>query len=387
MLCLALLASGCGPGGFAGPAALESRRKSSLEHFGTVCSLLLFDDFSAPGAVDRFESTWAEVDALLGSLDAAVSMDIPGSDVARFNGAKEGESIAISPLTAGLITKAKAMYDLTGGAFNPAVANLVDLWGFSPRFRKTGGAAMPYDRPANPDGSLPLPERRYVEAFRRLADFSSVELGQDRAGNFHLTKQARDIVVDGRTYSLRIDLGGIAKGYGADKALEIVRAKGYSYGYINLGMSSLQLLKRNVPDKGAKGRNAWAVSMPDPRDRSENYLDIFGRDTGVSTSGTDLHYTVAGREYSHIIDPATGEPTAGDIASVTILGPDAGYDDALTTALCVMGKAKARAFLDTRMKGYRVVLLSHDGPSLDLVTNMAEKDYALAKREPSASNP
>jgi thiamine biosynthesis lipoprotein len=378
-LCLASLVLGCGIGGGPDASRLTSRRKTSFDHFGSPCFALVFDDFGSAKAVEGFEATWQEIDGLLARIDGALSVDIPGSDVSRFNKAKGGESVSIGPITAELVSKAIEMYAFTGGAFNPAVAKLVDLWGFSPRFRKNDGRRMPYDRLLKSDGSLPLPDRRYVEAFRSLSDFSRVELGGDAANGFRLTKKARDIEIDGARYSLQLDLGGIAKGFAADKALEVLKRHGYAYGYVNLGMSSLQLLKRNVSDKGAKGPNLWGVSMSDPRERSRNFLDVFGKDTGVSTSGTDLHYVTGGREYSHIIDPSTGEPTKGDIASVTILGPDAAFDDALSTAICVMGRRRAEDFMKTRMTGYKVAFLARNGAALDLVTNMAEGDYAIAQ--------
>ncbi|MFA6505769.1 MAG: FAD:protein FMN transferase, partial [Treponemataceae bacterium] len=172
--------------------------------------------------------------------------------------------------------------------------------------------------------------------------------------------------------------GGIAKGYGADRAAEILRKYGYEYGYVNLGLSSLRLLKRNVSDKGALERNMWAIGMPNPDNRTEDFLSIFGKDTGVSTSGTyDLRYSIGGREYSHMIDPKTGEPTRSDIVSVTVLGKNAAYDDALSTALCIMGAEKAKAFIRDRMEGYRVMCLIKNGERLETFTNMKAGDFAI----------
>ena len=210
-----------------------------------------------------------------------------------------------------------------------------------------------------------------------MSDFSAVELGGNERDGYFLVKKAEDVSVDGATYTLKVDLGGIAKGFGADAAAAILRKHGYEYGYVNLGLSSLRMLKRNVSDKGAPGKNQWAIGMPDPDDRTRNYLSIYGKDIGVSTSGTyDLSYRVGGREYSHLIDPGTGEPTRSEIVSATVLGADAGYADALTTALCVMGKERAVEFMKTRLKDYRVACLVRNGERLDLLTNLGAKDYA-----------
>ena len=360
------------------PKNLDSKRKTSFDYFGTVCFAVVYDDFDSKTAAPRFETAWQEIKQMLAGLENSVSVDKPGSDIYRFNEAKCGESVAISPVTAEIVAEAVKMYEFTGGAFNPAVANLVDLWGFSPRFRKNTGKKMPYDRPQNEDGSFALPDKRYIEAFRQLADFSAVKVGGNKDSGYTLTKTAKDIVIEGVTYSLKIDFGGIAKGYGADKAAAILKKRGYEYGYVNLGLSSMQLLKRNVSDEGAPSGNMWAVSVSNPNDKTKNYINVFGKNTGVSTSGTyDVHYFVKGREYSHIIDSRSGEPTASDIVSVTILGPNGAYDDALTTALCVMGKDRALDFMNTSLKDYRVALVVRNGTDLDLVTNIAANGYAL----------
>jgi thiamine biosynthesis lipoprotein len=380
--CALVLLAGCtGARPRQDPRKLESKRKTTFQYFGTVCFASVYDDFTSEAAKERFESAWQDITAMLAALEAAASFDKAGSDVRRFNDARGGESIPISAMTADIIALAQKLHAFTNGAFNPAVANLVDLWGFSPRFRNDSGAAMPYDRPKNEDGSFNLPEMRYVEAFRKLSDFSLVRLGGSAGSGYYLTKEAQDITIDDVSYSLKIDLGGIAKGYGADKAAAILEAHGYEYGYVNLGLSSMKLLKRNISDEGAPAAHMWAVSISNPDDRAKNYLSVFGKNTGVSTSGTyDIHYSIGQREYSHIIDGRTGEPTRSDILSVTVLGPDAGFDDVLSTALCVMGKEEAVAFMDAKLKANQVAMIvrSKDG-GLDLVTNIAKGGYVLSE--------
>jgi FAD:protein FMN transferase len=378
-LCAVILLAGCG-GQLAkkNPRNFDSKRKTSFEHFGTVCFAAVYDDFNDSSAMPRFDSAWQEISAMLTELENSVSVDIPESDISRFNRARSGESVKVNPVTAAIVAESIKMYEFTGGAFNPAVANLVDLWGFSPRFRKNSSTKMPYDRAQHEDGSFDLPDPRYVAAFKILCDFSLVKLSGDKNNGFYLSKAAKDIVLDGATYSLKIDLGGIAKGYAAEEAAAILKKHGYEYGYVNLGLSSMKMLKRNVSDTGAPSNNMWAISISNPADKTKEYLSIFGKDIGVSTSGTyDVHYFFGGREYSHIIDANTGEPTTSDIASVTILGADAGYDDAISTALCVMGKDKAIEFMKTHLKEYLVALMIRNGEGIELVTNIPKNEYAL----------
>jgi FAD:protein FMN transferase len=379
-ICALILLAGCGNASpRQDPARLDSRRKTSFDYFGTVCFASVYDDFSSEAARERFDSTWGEITRMLAELDAAASLAKPDSDISRFNAARGGECVRVSPLTADILQTAKKLFEFTGGAFNPAVENLVDLWGFTPRFRDGKMTCRPYDRPPLADGSLSLPDRRYVEAFRKLSDFSLVTLSGNAEKGFFLTKGASDVVVDGTAYSLKIDLGGIAKGYGAQKAEAILRARGYAYGYVNLGMSSLKLLKRNVSEEGAPSAFMWAVAVSNPDDRTRTWLTVYGKDRGLSTSGTyDVHYLVEGRDYSHIIDPATGEPTQSDVLSVTILGSDAAWDDAISTALCVMGRERAKTFMEEKLKDYRVAMICRSGSGgLELVTNCPAGSYRL----------
>lgn len=360
------------------PEQLTSKRKMTYDYFNTICYAVVYDDFSSTTALESFEYTWQEIRNMLSKLENTLSVNIVESDIHKFNELKYGESVVISSLTAKIVSQAIEMYEFTGGAYNPAVANLVDLWGFSPRFLNHEDKKMPYDRPRNADGSFNLPDRRYIEAFRALSDFSGVKLTKRENGGYLLTKNVKDIEVDGVLYSLKIDLGGIAKGYGADMAAEILKKQGYEYGYVNLGLSSMKLLKRNISDKSAPNDNMWSINVSNPDNPSENYLTGFGKDAGVSTSGTyEVKYRVDGREYSHIIDPYTGEPTKSDIVSVCVWGGEASYSDALSTALCVMGKEKAIKFMNANLKDYSVALIIKNGDKLELVTNMKDGEYIL----------
>ena len=358
---------------------LTSKRKTSYSHFNTLCFAVVYDDFSAASAMERFESSWQEVQNMLARIENDVSVNISSSDIYKFNQAKYGESVAISSLTAEIVAQAKEMYEFTNGAYNPAVAYLVDLWGFSPRFLNHEDKKMPYDRPQNKDGSIELPDPRYVEAFKTLSDFSAVKLSKSGSG-YVLTKNAKDIEIDGVLYSLKIDLGGIAKGYGADQAAELLKKRGYDYGYVNIGLSSMKLLKKDISPKGAQEGNMWAISISNPDTPSEAYMTGFGKDTGVSTSGTyETYYSLNGRKYSHIIDPHTGEPTQSDIQTVSVWGGNAGYADALTTALCVMGSEKADSFMQNKLKNYKVAFITKTGDKLELHTNMDRAEYQLNK--------
>lgn len=405
LVCVFFLSAGCSaansPSG--NLSRLTAKRKTTYQFYNTVCFISIYDDFSGAAgekAGERLDAVWTDVIALLESLDRAANLSRPDSDLSRFNALRGGESIPVGPVTAELIKVSRSAWEFTDGYFNPAVARLVDLWGFSPRFSKKAGTAgapepaMPYDRPVNPDGSIPLPDSRHVHAFMSLSDFSAVKLeGNDKDG-WHLRKDCPDAVVDGVAYPLEIDLGGIAKGWGVARIGEILRRHGYRYGYANLGMSSMQLSRKPYSDTGAPGRQQWGVQVSIPPDESlagktagsqpnadsespeDESLRIFTRDEGLSTSGSyDRRYVLDGREYSHLIDAVTGEPVQSDLASVTVIGPDAALADAISTALCVMGSGRATYFMRSKLKDWKVAMFRRSAPGERLITNIPTRGY------------
>lgn len=376
--CLALLSLGFAPFGDGEPEQLRSRRKVSWDHFGSLSTIVAYDDFESREAAAHFEATWRMVYDMLTEIEETLSVAVEGSDIHRFNAAAPGELVSVQPLTAKMVAMAQEMHAFTNGTYNPAVMHLVDLWGFSPRFgsREYDAEPKPYDRPRNPNRSFDLPDEEYVAAFRQLADFSAVELIEGDENGHYLVKHLEDVEVRGEVYSLGIDLGGLAKGYAAERAAEILHQSGYEFGMSDVGASSLQLLKRPVATDGAPDMYQWGVHVGDPDEPARRYLTIYDQNTGVSTSGTYLErYFLDGKEYSHIIDPATGRPTTSQVISATIVGGRASYIDAITTGLVVMPLEEAIAFMDTHLTEYRVVLLyrcENDSEQVCMASNVAD---------------
>ncbi|MCK4602007.1 MAG: FAD:protein FMN transferase, partial [Phycisphaerae bacterium] len=128
------------------------------------------------------------------------------------------------------------------------------------------------------------------------------------------------------TDTASLDLGGVAKGYGIDRAVEAMIQAGCRGGLIDVG-----------GDIRCFGRSAWTVAVRDPFGRTEPVAVLRLRGGAVCTSGNyERYYEIAGRRYSHIIDPRTGRPV--DFApSVTVVAPAAMTADAWATALSVLG--------------------------------------------------
>lgn len=151
-------------------------------------------------------------------------------------------------------------------------------------------------------------------------------------GAFDVTKKGkyRDIILDKDKLSIRfadgdieIDLGGIAKGYAVDRAVEVLRKRGIENALVNLGGNMFAL-------GSPPGKKAWRIGIRDPRDKSKIIHKLNIKDKAVSTSADY-------ERPSHIINPATGK-SAKDIGSVTIVAPSAEQADALSTAVFVRSK-------------------------------------------------
>lgn len=306
-------------------------------------------------------------------IDGLLSPTTDGSDIYNFNSAAAGERVEIDKITYAAIEQCKTLYSLTDGAYNPAVYMLVDLWGFTPRFNDDGEAVEEYDRA---DFESELPDEKYISAFIELTDFSAVELFES-GGKYYAVKPAVTVEVDGVEYSMKIDLGGYGKGYAADLMIESLIENGVNDGYISIGESSLYMLSYPYADE------EWNMNLKyptfDENYQSELYAAFPFENGGVSTSGVyERYYRIEDRIYSHIIDSATGEPINNGMFTATVAGGSAADCDALTTALCVMGKDRAIEFVNANLRDrYVVFACQGDDNIIEVYTNISDDVFTL----------
>lgn len=128
---------------------------------------------------------------------------------------------------------------------------------------------------------------------------------------------------------VRINLGGIAKGYTVERAVILLRSRGIRHAIVTAGGDSRLL--------GDRRGQPFMVGIRDPRNDDEVAVTIPLEDEAISTSGDyERYFEEDGTRYHHIIEPATGEPASG-VRSATIVGPDAVLTDALSTSVFVLG--------------------------------------------------
>ena len=319
---------------FCGCTANSSKSFTEYGYFGALLNVTCFC------SQEELSSIKKEVLEFLSNLSNKVDESVANSDVARFNGAKDGDWVEVSQETYALNALAREIYLLTDGGYNPCVYYLVDLWGFSARFSQKNNISLVYDRVFDTDGGYPLPDKKYVEAFSLLADFSKVK-SRETDGKYYLSKENTLVTVDGVDYYAKIDLGGIIKGYVVEKVGEILSNHGIEKGYVSFGNSSVKLL-----DNG--DGNGWDVKLTNPRHDGDNeavYCSFKAKNVSVATSGDyERYYFYQGARYSHIIDARNGKPIDNGVCSVSLIGLDAVRADALTTALCVGGIEKIIQF-------------------------------------------
>jgi FAD:protein FMN transferase len=159
----------------------------------------------------------------------------------------------------------------------------------------------------------------------------------------------RHVVVDRTAGTVRfdrpgveLDLGGIGKGYAADRVVDLLRRRGVASALVNLGGSSVYGL--GAPP----GQEAWQIGIQDPTRSSRIALTVPLRDRSLSVAGGyERFFEKDGVTYSHIMDPRTGRPVPG-VLSVAVLTPSATDGDALDDVLFVKGVRRAPAFLKRR---------------------------------------
>jgi thiamine biosynthesis lipoprotein len=305
---------------------------------GTTANVTIVDTDSArAGAAAR------AAHRALQHVDSLMSNWTTTSEVARLNRVAGSEETVVHPEVARVIERALAVGAESEGAFDITVEPLVRAWGF------LGGT------PHVPDSAAVRAAFALIGARHVRFDAASRTLRFGREG-------------------VRIDLGGIAKGYGADAAARALRAAGVEDALVDLSGNMVALGR-------PPGADAWRIGIRDPRDRMPYFARLALSGRAIATSGKYEQFVAdGGRTYGHILDPRTGVPAEGLIA-VTVLAADAMTADAWGTALFVLGPAHARRLARAREDLDAVLVVP--GPAVDTVyvERALETHFAL---EPAA---
>ena len=313
MVILALSLSGCGShthSDLIGGAGEEVSR--DLFAMDTYMSVTAYGA-EAEEAVEKAVEEIVRLDELLSTGDA-------DSEVALVN---ENGGGVLSTDTRYLLELSMALYQDTEGMFDIAVYPVMEAWGFT-------------------SGEYRVPSEQEIAQLLPLTDISGINFDSETSG---LTFE-----VDG----MKIDFGGIAKGYTSSRIKEIFEEHHVACGLINLGGNVHVLGKK--PDG-----SLWNVAIQSPHEADGMLGVVSIQDKAVITSGGyERYFEEDGISYHHIIDPRTGYPAENGLESVTIVSEDGALADGLSTSLFVMGKEKAIDYWKTHSDDFDAILLTDE---------------------------
>jgi len=325
---------------------------STTAFFGTYIEIALVGEDNSKEQQNILSQAKNEMLDTLQAIHNALDADGQEGDMARFNALCGGEKTTVSKYTAECFDLARRIYDVTAGAYNPAVYALVDLWGFSSRVLSgENSISFDYDR-TTPS----VPDQKYITAFMQLTDFESVIKTQGDNGEYYLTKPQDCVSVDGKEYFLRMDFGGICKGYAGDVLREIASKYGITKGYLSIGQSSITFFD-------SVDSNGYDLDMENPLNPSQTLFTKKNiKNQSISVSGDyQRFFEEDGKRYCHIIDVNTGYPVDSDIKAVFAQCDSSAVCDAITTALMTMTVeeiaklSQSQAFDDLGVKSVTIV--------------------------------
>jgi thiamine biosynthesis lipoprotein len=262
---------------------------------GTMFTIVLYSP-GKPAAEAAVKAAFSRIVA----LDNIMSDYQADSELMRLCDSPRGKPVRVSEELFDVLTKAQHISAISDGAFDVTVGPLVRLWRFS-RKRHV------------------LPSPAEIESARAAVGFKKLRLDRKSC--------TATLLVPG----MRLDLGGIAKGYAADQALAVLKGRGLNRALVAASGD----IALNDPPPGQRG---WKIDIASMNAASTNSLrSVLLHNAGISTSGdADQYIDINGVRYSHIVNPATGLGLTNRI-QVTVIAPNATASDALATTLCVLG--------------------------------------------------
>lgn len=312
-LLLAQLLSGCQP-----PQNGQPLTKSGF-YFDTVISVTIYDKSKESLLEDCFE--------LADRYEQYFSNTVEDSDISKIN-ASAGTPVVVHEETAELLSKGISYGELTDGRFDITVGKLSDLWNFSTK-------ALIEDT----DASM-IPSEEEIDSARSTVDYHCIQL-------------------EGTTVTLtnpdaRIDLGGIAKGYIADRMKEFLNENGVTSGFINLGGNVLTL---GVKEDGSSYR--LGIQRPFSETGTSIAVVSVTDETVVSSGVYERCFTVDGTLYHHILDVSTGYPYDNGLLGVTVITKYSADGDALSTSCFSLGLTDGMALIES-LDGTEAVFITDD---------------------------
>lgn len=274
-----------------------------------------------------------EATARINELDNMLSTGNSESEVSKLNSEKK---LTLSEDVGNIMEQSLEISESTGGAFNPAIYPIMQLWGFDTKNYK-------------------IPDEKELNKALKNINESKIEYNKET----RVAKLGK---------KMKIDFGGIAKGYTSSEIMKIFDANGIKSGLVSLG--------GNVQALGCKtDKSKWKVAIQNP-DNEEDYIGVLAIENKavITSGGYERYFENNGKIYHHIIDPATGYPADSGLKSVTIVSEDGTLADGLSTSLFIMGLDKAKEYWQKNSQKFDAILLTNDNKQY--VTEGIYNDYS-----------
>jgi FAD:protein FMN transferase len=290
--------------------------KRAQMHMGTLVSITAVapTDATAQAAITVGFSEIKRLEQLLSTW-------IPNSELSLVNKAAGLQPVVVSRETMELVSRSLEIARLTEGGFNIAVGPAVEAWSVMERQH--------------------IPSAPELEALRLLVDWSTIELHPE-ARSIYLPRPG-----------MRIDVGGIGKGYAADRAVEVLKKAGAIGGVVALAGDIKAF--GNLP-----GIRGFPVGIRHPREEGIMVAIIDLQDEAISTAGDyERYFERGGVRYHHILDPVSLEP-ARKCQSVTVVAKEGTMADGLDTGIFVLGPERGMELVE-RLPDVEAVIIDDQG--------------------------
>ena len=267
-----------------------------------------------------------EIDSELIRIDSLLNRF---SDISLVSELNRNSKVAAPEDIIRLVLLSDSISHMTGGLFDISVAPLLETWGF-------------YEH------EFMDPDTADIKTAAQLVDYRKIKIKKD------------SIII---MADMKLDFGGIAQGYAADRVADILKSHNIKSALINVG-GEIVLIGRSPEAR------SWRIGIKNPR--GEGIIETAEiENLALSTSGDyEKFFMIKNKRYPHIINPKTGYP-ALDFASVTILAKSAAYADAIATAVAIMGPERGLKFLDSL--GINGIIYYEENDRLQRIENTGKK--------------
>lgn len=282
---------------------IEPRTQTAMD---TLCTVNAFEDGT--------KKLYDEIFERLAQIEKEFSATLPDSEISQINSMAGISAVQTNEEVLNVMDFALKTAWISDGAFTPAAGPLVDLWGINTDHQR-------------------IPSQAEINKALELVDFGCVGLSRDS--------------VFLRKAGMKVNLGGIVKGFAADEVCKILKKHNVKKAVVDLGGNIYVYGKKSDGSK-------WTVGIKNPESPSSApLLRLCINENSVVTSGSyERFFEADGKKYHHIFNPATGFPADSGIVSATVISPSSIAADALSTATFVLGVEKSFKLLDKFKKEF-----------------------------------